>query len=144
MAGTVTVGCKLPCGYVIEVFKFEAFQEPVMGGGTRTVQRAIKIPGRSVTLNGFARQLNKPVTHDIRFGVGLTHGVDADLFAQWLEQHKDDDLVKGGFIFANLKSSEVDAQAKDRLSLLSGLEAADPNNLPKEFKGKVATTTVAG
>jgi hypothetical protein len=133
MAGTLTVACKLPCGYVMEVWGMEERQEEILGGGFRVVKRAVSL-GKRVKINGAARKIGQDSPHEIRYGVGLTHGVDADFFAAWLDQHKDDDLVKNGIIFAAAKSIDVEAQAKDRSPQRSGLEAVDPNNLPGEFR----------
>jgi hypothetical protein len=141
---TLTVACKIPTGLILQVYASEDFQEPVMGGGHKTSKRAYVDPRfKPVKLNGPARAIGKDVSHEIRNGVGLTHGVDADLFAAWLAQNKDADYVVKGLVFANLKPSEVDAQAKDHISLKSGMERIDPNNLPDEFKRKIKTADAA-
>jgi hypothetical protein len=144
MGGKLTVACKIPNGLVIQVYGTEPWQEPVMGGGHRTVQRAFvrQDMGRAV-LNGPARKLGKDMPHEIRNGVGLTHGVDADLFNAWLEQNKDQEYVKKGLVFAHAKPAEVHAQAKDTRSVKSGLEPIDPNNMPEEFRRKASKVTTA-
>jgi hypothetical protein len=119
----------------------EEHDEPMFGGGTKKVQRAVLASG-TVKLNGCARFKGRDMPHDIRHGVGLTYGVDADFFAEWLKQNKDSDFVK--FVFAQSpKPGEIEAQAKDYRSLKTGLEPIDMNNLPQEFKGKVAPSTSA-
>jgi hypothetical protein len=143
---TVTVACKIPCGLILQVYASEDWQEAVMGGGHRTAKRAFVNPKfKPVKINGPARAIGKDLPHEIRNGVGLTHGVDADLFAAWLEQNKDSDFVVKGMVFANVKPSEVDAVAKDHITLKSGLERIDPNNLPDEFRrgsNKITTADV--
>lgn len=141
MPGTVTVGCKIPNGLVLRVFRMEDHDEPMFGGGTKTVKRAVAEPA-TVRLNGWARYKGQDLPYEVRHGAGLTYGVDADLFAKWLEQNKDSDLVRNGLVFAQApKPGEVQAQAKDHRSLKSGLEPIDPGNLPAEFTGKAKIET---
>jgi len=114
----------------------EDYYEPVMGrdgSGSRLIQRAFPL-GDPVKLHGPARAIGKDVEHEIKYGVGLTHGVDADFFAAWMDANKDSDVVKGGHIFAHAKTNEVVAEAKDKISLKTGLEPLDRNNLPPEFQ----------
>lgn len=133
MPGTVTVGCKIPCGFAMQLYTMEDASEPVMGGGWKTVKRASPL-GKLVKLNGSAKAIGKDVPWDIKFGVGLTHGVDADFFAKWMEDNKESDIVKGGHIFCKTKTGEVLAEAKDKMSEKTGLEPIDRNDLPAEFK----------
>jgi len=138
MAGTLTVACKIPTGLIIQAYTSEEWDEPVMGGGTRRAKRAIK-KGDPIKLNGPAKFFNKAPLHDIRNGVGLTYGVDADTFNEWIKQNADSDFVKKGMVFANAKTPEVDAQAKDRRGEKSGLERMNPKDLPPEFKRKITS-----
>lgn len=96
-----------------------------------------------IKINGCARHVGKDSPHDIRNGAGLTFGVDADVFARWLEQNKDSDLVRKGLVFAQAKQADVEAQAKEHRKERTGLEPIDPKNLPPEFKGKVETAAAA-
>jgi|SRR5215469_4851652 len=140
MPGTVTVACKLPNGLEIRTFVEEIRLVNVIGGGTRDV-KMFRPSGWSHKLNGPARKIGQDVGYPIVHGFGLTHGVDADRYAEWLEQHKDTDLVKNGLIFANVKPTEVVAQANDHKSIKTGLEPVDPHNLPDEFKRKIEPAT---
>jgi hypothetical protein len=133
MAGTVTIGCRLPCGYVMEVWGMEEVAEPLLGGGSRIVKRAVSL-NRRVKINGSARQVGKDSPHEIRNAAGLTHGVDADLWAAWLAQHQDDDLVKNNIIFASTKGIDVEAKAKEVIAEKTGFEPIDPGKMPPEFK----------
>lgn len=135
MPGTVTVGCKVPTGLKLQMYRMEDYSEPVMSGGTRTVKRAVPT-GTPVILNGNARFIGKDTPREIRNGAGLTYGVDADFFAAWLVAHKDSDVVRNGLVFAQAKPGETVAQAKDHIPLKSGLEPIDPKNVGPEFKGK--------
>jgi hypothetical protein len=139
MPGTVTVACKIPNGLILQTFIMEDHDEPLFGGGIRTVKRAVKTPHPPVKVNGPARFAGRDLPHDIKGGCGLTYGVDADFFAEWVRQNKDEPYVRNGLIFAQPsgKSAEIDSQIKDHLKRRSGLETLDPSNLPQEFRGKI-------
>jgi hypothetical protein len=139
MPGTVTVGCKIPTGLILQTFNMEDHDEPLFGGGVKTVKRAVKTPHPPVKINGPARYAGLDLPHDIKGGCGLTYGVDADFFAEWLRQNRDEPYVKNGLVFAQQtgKPGEIDAQIKDHRKYQSGMEPLDPSNLPQEFKGKI-------
>ena len=142
MPGTVTVGCKLHCGMMLQLYGMEDYQEPVMGGGWKTVKRAFPI-GDPVKIHGSAKAIGKDIPWDIRSGAGLTHGVDADFFAKWMADNKDSDMVKGGHIFSNAKAESVIAEAKEKKKEKTGLEPLDRNNLPAEFKPVIRNSEAA-
>lgn len=141
MPGTVTVGCRLPHGLMLQAQVKRTRNEPVMGGGTREVEYWDKV-GRTVKINGFATPADKAPLHQIVGGFGLTHGVDADFFSAWMAQNKDHPAVEGGFIFAAAKPDGAEGEARDKSRHLSGFEPTDPTNLPGEFRRSVATADV--
>lgn len=96
---TVTVGCKLSNGLIIEV------------GEARAVLRGTN----SANIIG---------------GHGITENVDKELFDAWIEQHKDKDFIKKGFIFAHEKVANTSAEAKERADEKTGLEPLDPEEKP--------------
>ena len=96
-AATVTVGCKLPNGFVLEV------------------------GNQSVVLNGSNSSA-------LIGGHGITHGVDAQLWQAWLEQHAERDMVKNGFVFAHEKSRDAKAEAQEKADNANGLEALTPDD----------------
>lgn len=132
MAGTVTIGCKLPAGLHLNIFAMEAYSEVVMGGGSRDTMRARPI-GR-VTINGTGRREDDP---RIVGGYALTHNVDADVWAEWLKANADSDLVRKNLIFAQVKPTEAQAEGRAGETLRNGLEPIDIHDVPREFKGKV-------
>ena len=97
---TVTVGCKLPHGLVLE------------------------LGGVEVTINGVNSSL-------IVGGFGLTEGVDAAFFDAWMSANKHTAIVKNELIFAQSKTSEAQAEAKDKAANKSGLEGLGKQDLPK-------------
>jgi hypothetical protein len=142
MPGTVTVACKIENGIVLQLYEFETVSMPVMGGGVKEVKMARALPW-SHRLNGPARRLGQDITYQIADGAALTHGVDADNFAKWLEQRKDTDMVRNGLVFANAKVPDLIAQAKEHRLQKGDFSPVDPKALPAEFKGKVETAVTA-
>ena len=138
MAGTVTVGSKLPYGYRMSVYRMEDWHEPVMGGGTRTIKRAVK--PRHIEIKGTGRRVDDP---RMIGGYAITEGVDADFWAAWLADHADDSLVTSGIIFAHAKAADVEAAARAGRSVVTGLEPINPDSLPPEFKRKIEPAAVA-
>lgn len=128
-AKTVTVGCKMPSGLVLKVYKFVDAYEPVMGGGSRKIKVGQQVGG-DVVLKGFATEAGKHAPHAIIGGFGLTPGVDAEFWNLWLEQNRDLDLVKRGLVFAHGETASAEAEAKEKVKEKSGLEALDPGKLP--------------
>jgi hypothetical protein len=126
MAGTkdtVTVGCKLPNGIVLDLY------------GPRTPDRAQVAPQllKSFTLkgsrfptddNGVAR-----ATWDVvggSTGFGLTENVPADFWNAWLEAHKESELVTNGIVFAVPTLDDAKSEGAKRADTKSGFEPLDP------------------
>lgn len=122
---TVTVACKLPHGLVLQLCEMEEASEPIMGGGSRVVQRARRV-GPTVTLNGFANPVAGKMRSLTYGGYGMTYGVPKDLFEEWLSQNADNDAVRAGLIFAYEVREDAHEAADERRTLRSGLEAIDP------------------
>lgn len=136
---TLTVGCKLPHGIMLQLFQFEEVTEPVMGGGVRQSQIARPIAGyEPVKLNGFANYLNQPAQKLTYGGFGMTYGVPKDIFNQWMKDNKDSEIVKKGLVFAiEGEPSGAQLEGQNRKELKSGLEPLDPTK-----KIKVGPATV--
>lgn len=130
MPGTVTVACKLPHGLILRIFDMAETQEPVMGGGSRTVKVARERPERAV-LNGWSHPQNRAPAHPIISGFALTHGIDKDLWDAWKAQNIENDIVKNHLVFAHEKDANVAAEAKEKRGVRSGLERLDPAKLPR-------------
>jgi hypothetical protein len=124
-AKTVTVACKLPNGVVLHVDEMVEEHEPVMGGGTRKIQVARRRPETAV-INGNAVAVGQTPRHQMFMGYAMTPDVDADLWAKWLEQHKDSLMVKNKLIFAMAGRDNIEAKAKEHADQRSGLEPLDP------------------
>jgi hypothetical protein len=139
---TVTVGCKLPNGIIMQLSKMEPTREPT-AMGFRDIEIGRKV-GKAVKIRGFATPFGMMPRSPIIGGYALTPGVDRDLFDEWMKQNADSELVKNELIFAHRQRSDVEVQARDNAKEKSGLEPMDPNAPPREMKGKImpATTNV--
>ena len=142
MPVTVSVGCKIPNGLMLQLYRVETYDEQLMAGGTRKAKRALP-QGQAIKLNGCARRVGKDAPHLIIRGAGITSGVDKATFEEWMRVNAESDVVKKGLVFAQPNDREIEAQAKDHVTLKSGLEPIDPENLPPEFKRKIATADAA-
>lgn len=139
-ATTCTVACKLPNGLQLVLHRFHEVQEPIMGGGTRAVQKS-RAEGPRVLIHGAAYRVDKAPAHTIVGGYGLTPNVDAAFFAEWMKQNADTDMVRNHLIFALAKPESAAAKAKEQALLRSGLEPIDPK-MPPVRGVTTATTTV--
>ena len=124
---TVTVACKVPNGLILRLFNMAEHDEPVMGGGTKTVKKAVQT-GEQVTVAGPATPFGVAPRYPIIGGYAMTPNVDADFFTAWLKQNADHDVVKKKLIFASEKVDSVAAKANDHESVLSGLQPLVPDD----------------
>jgi hypothetical protein len=107
---TVTVYCKLPNGFLIEL-------------GQRDDPDYV-----SVGLKG--------ISHMRTAGAewGITEGVARDVWERFKKEKKDFKIIKGGFIFAQDDAKDAAAQGKAMAELRTGLEKLKPKNLPVGMK----------
>lgn len=118
---TVTVAIKSPNGLILRVFRMEDVQEPVMGGGWRTVKAAVET-GERYMLAGYAAPYGEAPRVPVVGGYAINHNVPSDIWDVWLAQNKDSMLVKSGLIFAYAKPADAEAKAKDGAKIRNGLE----------------------
>jgi glutamate synthase domain-containing protein 1 len=103
-SGTLlTVGCKLPNGIHLDFVE--------RGKAMRRV--SLRGANSSRVIGGF----------------GITEGVPAEFFEEWMATHQDLPAVSNGLIFAMEKSASVADKAEEYKSLLNGLEP-----MPQEDK----------
>lgn len=122
---TVTVACKMPHGMLLRLFKLEDHDELVMGGGTKTVKKAVQV-GDLVRINGYSVPFGEERRNPVSGGYGLTSGVDAEFMEKWMKDNQDLDAVKNGLIFIHEKPDMVADQAKEQRGIRNGLEPLDP------------------
>lgn len=128
MSGNVTVACKIPNGLELRVMDSVDFDEPVMGGGTRTVKLHHQV-GETIRIKGNSAAHGIPiVTHG---GYALTSNVDADFWDKWLAQNEKMDMVRNRLIYATPREDSAAAKGREQAEIRSGLERLDPAKLPK-------------
>lgn len=126
---TVTVALKHPRGLILRLHKMVEVDEPVMGGGTRTVQRAMPV-GEQIRINGYSQPNAKVPPAATAGAFALTHGVPKDFWEAWKEQNADHPYLLGGLLFASDKGAYAARKADEREELKSGLEPLNPEKLP--------------
>lgn len=151
VAKTVTVALKMPHGLILRLFRMEDHDEQVMGGGTKTVQKAVLDDRESVRLNGTSKKWDQPYAIDahgnpvlLMGGYALTSGVDAQFFDEWMRQNAKSDLVRNNLIFAAGRTNETRDMAKEFASTRSGLEPLSPGDRnDKRVPGRIAPAGTA-
>jgi hypothetical protein len=101
---TVTMGCKLPNGLIIEHGKGDARKSFTLKGAN-----ASRIVG----------------------GYGLTPGVPKELAEAWIKAHQHFAYVRDGSVFIQGNMSSAESRAKEGRGIRTGLEAVDPMKPPK-------------
>jgi hypothetical protein len=121
---TVTVACKMPHGVQIRDFVAAEVMVDVLGGGKRP-EKIFRPVGRPIRIKG-------PVVPDqfIRLvevvgGYAITEGVDAKIFARWIESNAEAPFVTNNLIFAHEDGARVRAWAKEHDAIKSGMEPLD-------------------
>ncbi len=109
---TVTVGCKLPHGLLLDITQH----------GEPQARFRVKGSNSAAIIGGF----------------GITPGVPKDLWDRWVAKNAQLEFVRKGLIFAYEKSDATRGQAKDNAELSNGLEPIDPNK--KRVNLKTLTT----
>lgn len=138
---TVSVGCKLPHGLRLRLFKMEPFSEAVIGGGVRESKRAVQV-GEQIVLKGYAKPFGSEAVALVVGGYAITPNVDREFIAEWLKQNAESAVVKSGLVFIQDGEQRARDEAKEKSALVNGLEALNPKKLPNVGMGfKVETFT---
>jgi hypothetical protein len=135
---TVTVACKHPAGFLLQLHQFADHAIPLPGGGTSKEKMARPV-GDPVRIHGPATPHGEAPRAVIVGGYALTSGVPKDFWEKWLEQNKDAALVKNHLIFAYDKEADTRADAKEHAGVRTGMEPIDPKNPTRIGRNKIAT-----
>jgi hypothetical protein len=136
-SATVTVACRLPHGIEMMLYDKQKRQEAAPGGMQEVVRYEPRRSVKPIKLNGFSHEQNKAPVHPVQGGFGLTFDVPKAFFDEWYDQHKEQDYIVNGLIFAQDGRRNFDAQLKDHLDQKSGLERIDPKDKKEMAKYKV-------
>lgn len=127
---TVTVACKHPSGFRLQLHERSMSREPVMGGGFKEVP-VWRQTGDEVFIRGTSHPEGSAPFSEMSGGYALSPGVSQAFWEKWLEQNKDWGPVRQGLIFAHESKAMVVDGAKANAARVTGLERLDPNKLPE-------------
>jgi hypothetical protein len=153
---TVTVGCKLPNGFKMRLFRFQTRRVTVNGQTwDEEVAEPHTLPGckPEYVLNGNSVNIGKMAEgvlpeHLIVGGYGLTSGIPREFWEAWSHIDKGGDpkkdgpgadLVRARMIFATSSEESARSQAKDHSAVKSGLEPLDPSDSNRRIGLKSGT-----
>ena len=132
MAGeTVTIASKFPNGFYMAVHKYEEYDEPVIGGGMRTMKHGVQ-NGERVLIKGPNAQQGMSPLAPVEGGYALTHNVPADFAKQWFEENKMSDMVRNHVVFMAANAENATRRAREQKEIRSGFERLDPGTIVKE------------
>lgn len=141
----VTVGCKMPSGLKLRLYRKRAVEVTYPGGVKRTEERSVPMPDFAV-LNGYSAKpgavpldrQGKPVL--VVGGYALTYNVPAEEFREWMRQNAELKAVKNGLIIVHENREHVMGEAEEHASLRNNHEPLDMNRkLDKESGERVVT-----
>lgn len=146
---TVTVGCKLPNGLVLQLQTRQMVRYPVMGGGFHEEEQMRPDPNLpSHTLFGNRVPFGAQPKCLVVGGFAMTPGIPADFMDRWMDQNKNLDVVKSGLIIVHSTTDRARGEATEKKNLRSGLEAIRPGDdvrIPKRaVKGKIVDAIETG
>lgn len=120
---TVSIACKLPHGMFAQLYKMIDLPSGPTGQLTPTAQP----DGDRVKLNGSNH-------HAALFGWGITENIDKAWADAWMAQNVTLQAVKAGLIFVRESSQKLASEAKEKVAVLSGFEALNPEKMPDGLK----------
>jgi hypothetical protein len=138
---SVVVGVSLPQGVTIRAgHMVDSVEASPMGPRTVKIWKQI---GQPLTLAGNAGDLIKvdprmPLAFGYR--IHTLNGTEAETFLHWadeMQQAGDCDLINNNVIIWHEQSNHVEDKATELVDdgIKTGLEALDPENLPRELRG---------
>lgn len=112
MTQTVTVGCKMPAGLILEMGQLgEDNYKRVVIHGTNSLDSRSPAP----------RMSGMPVLPMVG-GFALTPGVPKDFFEAWMKAHDRLDVVRKGWVFAQDKLADAQAHGDLMKDTKTGFE----------------------
>lgn len=132
---TVTVACKVPNGIEFGLYVMVEDQEPIMGGGWKTVKKA-NPTGETVRLRGpgpalAAMRRGVEPSESLAAGFALTPGIPREHWEKVRRDYADHPAIVNGLVFATDSDVDAMAEARNRRSVETGLEGIDPDNPAK-------------
>lgn len=119
-AKRITVACKYPPGLILRIFRHEKAQT-TGPGGVREEMVPVMV-GDPIAINGPAAETGKHSRHETAGGFALTHGVDAEVFGEWMRQNASSDMVRNGLIFSASDRNSARDRAEDHKDTRTNVE----------------------
>lgn len=116
MSATVSVGCKLPWGLVLEMGKVGADD-----------YRRVTLVGSNGMNKGHG---DKIAGHIVASGYGITFGVPKDFMDAWMAKHARLDCVRSGLIFVEA-AKDAQPHAEMFSGVTTGFEPLSQSNMPR-------------
>lgn len=141
---SVTVLCKIPQGFMMQLHEKRTFTEVGLGHSKEVSQ--FFPTGHEFRLNGSAHAQNEGPHCRTVGAYAVTEGVPKEFWEKWLEQNKTLEAVKNGMIVGFDETDYAVDFAKENRALKTGLERLNPHDLPKldqRFKVVTADEQVA-
>ncbi|MGH9640853.1 MAG: hypothetical protein ACRD3Q_00360 [Terriglobales bacterium] len=113
---TVSVACKLPNGFIMELIESSAMLQPA-------------VRGRTVIIAG-ANSLRVGNLHPMVLPYAITE-VDEAFARKWFEANKDLTFVRNGAVFIQDNAAKAAAKAKEQAQVTTGLEPLNPGKPPE-------------
>jgi hypothetical protein len=134
---TVTVGCKLPNGLILEsgytvdngnVVRTPEYKRLKLNGANQSRFTIVQsLDGKSV------RELANPKA-PLHLEPGITENVDEAFFDKWVEDHKHSNIVRNKLVWKAKNKSEAKARAIGETQKDIGFEARDQTKLGGKLK----------
>lgn len=121
---TVTVACKMPHGVMIRDFAETKFMVDVLGGGKRP-EKVFRPVGRPIRIKGPVVPAQFIRLVEVVGGYAITEGVDAQVFARWIDANEEAPFVTNKLIYGHEDGARVRAWAKEHAAIKSGMEPLD-------------------
>lgn len=125
---TVTVACKLPHGFVLQL---DDSRKETLPQGGKEIDVYFPIGEQTMITGSNYSHINANLPKGARpvrgvAGHGLTE-VDADLWEKWAKQKADWAPLRKGWVFVQPTQDKAEGQAREQRDLKTGLEPLDPN-----------------
>jgi hypothetical protein len=136
---TVTVGCKLPAGIILDIRdKPTVVKDELVSG---RVKAQVRLRGsreqRMMETGGTVLGMSP----NVQGGFGITENVSKDFWDQWVSENGDYAPFTTGLIFALPKTEAVKAEARDKKDVKSGFEPIDASKPQQSGQFKIETRT---
>lgn len=132
----ITVGCKIPTGFVMQLYEQIRVSTPILGGGLRDEMVPRALPGETIRLNGCRAPWGENPGHEIKHATGLTFNVPKDFWDEWYRQYEGSPLLENEVIFAQPDRKSLVDQARDEKDRWTGLAPVVPDTDPRIPRGR--------